>query len=90
MILDMAMEKKKKMEEAKKSGNGKFHNFSFFLNEVFPHPNTFSYSSKGSNSYSYNSGGFVGVNKLTSKYITLNVLISLSKIQFFRKLNKYN
>jgi len=42
MILDMAMEKKKKMEEAKKSG---------------------------SNSYSYNSGGFVGVNKLTSKYI---------------------
>lgn len=38
MILDMAMEKKKKMEEAKKSG---------------------------SNSYSYNSGGFVGVNKLT-------------------------
>jgi len=52
-ILDMAMEKKRKMEEAKKSG---------------------------SNSYSYNSGGFVGVNQLTKN------TGSQSKPQYSRKL----
>merc|ERR1712032_1572856 len=51
-ILDMAMEKKRKMEEAKKSG---------------------------SNSYSYNSGGFVGVNQLTKNKG------SQSKPQYSRK-----
>jgi len=51
-ILDMAMEKKRKMEEAKKTG---------------------------SISYSYNSGGFVGVNQLTKNQGSKN------KHQYSRK-----
>ena len=61
-ILDMAMEKKRKMEEAKKSGMINWKNICIWFPMI-----KYELSLIGSNSYSYNSGGFVGVNQLTSK-----------------------